>query len=420
MVGACSRVLAAALVMGLTVACRADDTTAPTTEPVPVPTTSPVVVRPDDGVLRIGLLLPTSGEGLTIGQFMSDAAQRAVREINSAGGIGGSAIEVETADEGETPGEAASAIAELVEQDVDAVVGPASSTTTLATLDLLVAADVLTCSPSATALALDEFPDDDLFFRTAPSDSLQAIGIAQIAEDTGETSVAVTWLDDVYGRPFAAEVIRNLRAGSAPFEIVAQAPFNATTEDLGPAADEIAGQEPGVVIVIADAEQGARMLTALGEALETSSGWTNPDVIVNDAIRDPPSPQTIADLPPTLRDGIQGLSPRAEGDSLPGAFATNAYDCVNLIALAASQVRSNDARIMAEQLPALSGGGGPCQTFDECRASLEDGRNIDYEGPGGQVEIGADGDPERARFTPFRFTAEGIDESAAQDVTVTG
>ena len=66
---------------------------------------------------------------------------------------------VEGFDEGDGPATARDAVADLIDEDVDAVIGPASSTVALATLGDLMRAGILTCSPTATALALDDFPD---------------------------------------------------------------------------------------------------------------------------------------------------------------------------------------------------------------------------------------------------------------------
>ena len=193
----------------LAAACTDDDGTAPTSPPSTVTTTTEPQ-RVDDGVLRIGVLLPESGEGATIGPPLIDAAEAAVDAINVAGGVLGRPVALEIADEGSNAATARDAIASLVEQDVDAVVGPASSTIALATLDDLLTAGVLTCSPTATALALDDFPNSDLFFRTAPSDSLQAVAIAELAERTGARSAAVVHVDDPYGRGLAEATIEAL------------------------------------------------------------------------------------------------------------------------------------------------------------------------------------------------------------------
>ena len=54
-----------------------------------------------------------------------------------------------------------------------------------------------------------------------------------------------------------------------------------------------------------------------------------------------------------------------------------------------------------------------CRAGTSRRASqlLADARNIDYEGPGGNVQIGGDGDPEQARFDVFEFDEAGRDVS---------
>ena len=68
----------------------------------------------------------------------------------------------------------------------------------------------MTCSPSATALALDDFPDDGLFFRTVPSDSVQAGAIARAIDLTGRSSVAVLYVDDAYGLPLTNSLTAEL------------------------------------------------------------------------------------------------------------------------------------------------------------------------------------------------------------------
>ena len=126
-------------------------------------------------------------------------------------------------------------------------------------------------------------------------------------------------------------------------------------------------------------------------------------------------------------DNISGVSPRAlpdAEDEPPGAFATNAYDCVNLIALAAVQAGADDsvgmpdAQEMAAALPTVSGGGQPCRQFVECIDLLGDNRGFDYDGPGPGVEIGPDGDPAQGWYDVFSFDPAGIDVSAANPLVV--
>jgi branched-chain amino acid transport system substrate-binding protein len=406
---------ALALLLASPLACTDDDASGPTSSnpATTTPTTEPA--RLDDGALTIGLLLPMTGEGASIGQGMTDAATRAVEEINRTGGILEKAVRVVPADEGSDPSSAAEAIDSLIADGVDAVVGPASSTNALATLDDLMSAGVLTCSPTATSLALDEFPSSDLFFRTAPSDSLQADAIAQLAQQTGRSRAAVVFLDDRYGHPLDEAVVDALSARA--LDVVADIPFAGDDESLVDEATELADQDAEVVVVLGDGEHALRMLSAIGETTGRFPGVDPPDIIVNDAVRRPPSPQLVQQLPNAIRERIQGVSPLALPQfetEPPGPFATNAYDCVNLIALAAVQAGTDDPTQIAARMTDASSEGQPCRDFESCVGLLRDARNIDYEGPGLGVQLGSQGDPERARFDVFEFDENGRDVSTGR------
>jgi branched-chain amino acid transport system substrate-binding protein len=399
-------------VLAVAPACTDDDDASPTSIAASSTTTTTEPLHTNDGVLSIGLLLPLSGEGATIGQVMIDAAERAVDEINGAGGVLGQNVRLFKADEGADASSATDAIETLVDDGVDAVVGPASSTVALATLADLMSAGVLTCSPTATSLALDEFPSRQLFYRTAPSDSLQADAIAKLAQQTGTFTVAVAFLDDAYGRPLANATVDALE--SRALIVDTEVPFASSDESLVDEATELVDSEADLVVVIGDGEHGLRMLSAMGETAGRFPDVEPPDIIVNDAVRQPPSPQLVQALPSTIREQIEGVSPMAlpqlDGEP-PGPFATNAYDCVNLIALAAYQAEEDDPQEIANRMTETSARGQPCRDYEVCVELLTDNRNIDYDGPSGIVQIGTSRDPEQARFDVFTFDEAGGDVS---------
>jgi branched-chain amino acid transport system substrate-binding protein len=163
------------------------------------------------------------------------------------------------------------------------------------------------------------------------------------------------------------------------------------------------------------------MLTAIGETTGRFPEVDPPDIIVNDAVRRPPSPQLVQQLPNAIRERIQGVSPVAlpqfEAEP-PGPFATNAYDCVNLIALSAVQAGTDDPAQIAARMTDASSDGQPCRDFETCVGLLREARNIDYDGPGGDVQIGSEGDPERARFDVFEFDEDGRDVSTGRTVSL--
>ena len=94
----------------------------------------------------------------------------------------------------------------------------------------------------------------------------------------------------------------------------------------------------------------------------------------------------------------------------PSPYAANAFDCVNLIALAALGGRFDRSRRRSlRQIPAVSDSGSPCMTFADCRGDMQAGSNINYDGPAGAVTIGINGDLTAAVFELFGFDEAGRD-----------
>ncbi len=400
-------VAVAALTAGIAACSSDDDSLVDDT----VADTTTTTLRPPvtgDGQLVIGALLPLSDT--LIGQPMAAAVEVAVERINAAGGVLDEPVRLVVADEGSSTATAAASIQTLLDRDVDAVIGPASSLIALSTLDEIVSAGKVVCSPTASALALDNFPDDDLFFRTIPSDSLQARAIAAAADQTGAQRVTIVYVDDSYGRPFADAVETSLANGASA--VVGRIAFTATDDDLSDEAATLADSDTQVMILLAGAEDGTRFLEALNG--ENTSGVAT--IVVNDAMRNPAAPQRIQGLDADLRAKIVGLAPQADsGDATapfdpPGLFATEAYDCANLIALAAVRAASDVPRDIARQLAQVSVSGSVCQSFADCVETISSGLQIDYNGPAGLTDLLIrSGDPSRAAFDRFVFDETGRD-----------
>lgn len=405
--------LTAIIALALAACTSGSEATSPTTLPTPS-TTVPAQPESDgtltsDGILTIGLLLPMADP--TLGEGLIDAANIAVARINTAGGVLGQRVRVVNSDEGLDAATAAASIATLLESNtpVDAVIGPSSSLTALNHLDTLVTAGIATCSPTATALALDDFPDNRLFFRTIPSDSLQAVAIADLTERTGLQDVAVVAIDDAYGRPFAQSVEQALAGGTTSVADVQEYLFVRADGDLASKAQAVADSGARVVIVLAGSDDGVAFL----EALDDTDFESIRNVIVNDTFREPGITQRIEALDPALRSLIQGVAPQAQSDDPDrpfdpsGLFAVQAFDCVNLIALAAYAADSDDPADFASQIPALTVGGRVCTSFESCAALLDEPLDINYNGPDGITELLVSGDPARSRFDVFSFDDTG-------------
>jgi branched-chain amino acid transport system substrate-binding protein len=124
--------------------------------------------------LKIGTALPQTGNLAFLGPPEEAGVALAVKEINEADK--GIQIEVTLGDSGDTDNKAyETEIPRLLNAGVNAIIGAASSGTSLQFIDQVVGAGVVQFSPANTSAALSTYDDKGLYFRTAPSDVLQGV-----------------------------------------------------------------------------------------------------------------------------------------------------------------------------------------------------------------------------------------------------
>ena len=152
--------------------------------------------------VKVGIILGFTGpiESLTPG--MAAGAELAFNEASDSGALlGGSTVSSIRADSTCIDSAAAASAAEfLISQGVTAIMGADCSGVTGAVLsNVAVPNGVPMISPSATSPALTTAEDNGLFFRTAPSDARGGEVLADITNDRGITSVAITYVNTDYG-----------------------------------------------------------------------------------------------------------------------------------------------------------------------------------------------------------------------------
>lgn len=403
-------------------AACSSNTSAPATTDVPRTTTT--VPRVSDGVLRLGLLVPRSGTGASLGEALIPVVEASITTINVAGGFNDRNVELVIRDEGNDTATALAAVERLVdEDDVDAIIGPLSSNVALGILPSLTRDEIGVCSPAATSALLNNFPDRGLFVRTAPTDSLLAQAMSQSIAQTGQSSTALAFPDDRYGRRLASELRRYL--GLQGIAITDEVPYSTADESY---VDEFEGisDEARVLALVANQESGARFLNS---ALTAGSLQT---IVLNDALASVPLPNdsaldrlsdvTILGVAHDVTIGFQNLvevlgerrvfpGPIATGtEREPIAFATSTLDCVNLIVLAALSSSSDDPLVFMNSVIPVSRVGSSCNTFDQCSSVLGRGLNVDYNGPTGLLALTPNGEPSLASFVNYGFDEDGLPE----------
>ena len=142
--------------------------------------------RAGDGVLTIGTILPQTGSLAFLGPPEFAAFDLAIQDINAAGGVLGADVVGIPGDSGDATTDTANqTVDRLLSQNVDAIIGAASSGVSLTVIDKITGAGVVEFSPANTSKTLSDYPDKGLYFRTAPSDILQGAVLGEVIAGDG-------------------------------------------------------------------------------------------------------------------------------------------------------------------------------------------------------------------------------------------
>jgi ABC-type branched-subunit amino acid transport system substrate-binding protein len=217
-----------------------------------------------DGVLKIGMLLPKSGSEVALGDAQRAGVRLAVKEINEEGGVLGRPVELVDADAG-TPQDdlALESVTTLLEEGVDAIIGPTSSETALQVIDPITSAGVVLFSPSVSSRLFSQYPTRGLFFRLAPSDVLQGQVLADVAAGDGITSVLVLAQKGTYGDGVTLDFATAFQEASGRISAIIR--FDPTTLDPAVISAALAAPADGVVM-FGDPEPVGAIITSMATA----------------------------------------------------------------------------------------------------------------------------------------------------------
>jgi ABC-type branched-subunit amino acid transport system substrate-binding protein len=221
------------------------------------------VEREGDGVLKIGSLLPETGSLAFLGPPEFAGLEFAIDEINTAGGVLGAPVEYSQGDSGDTSTDIASVTSDrLIGEGVDAIIGAASSSVTLTVIDKITAAGVVMFSPANTSITLTDYPDNGLYFRDAPPDTLQGPVVAQLVLEDGNATAYILNLDDAYGNGIA-EIVEEVLTASG-VEVLGRKAYDPTATSFDSEVGEVVAADPDAIVLISF-DEGSRILRTMVE-----------------------------------------------------------------------------------------------------------------------------------------------------------
>ena len=243
----------------------------------------------DDEALRLGIILPVSGEYAESGLDALLGIRLAVDEINARGGVGGlqngRPLAFRVCDSQGDAAVGVEAAAYLVASGVPAIIGDAHSSVTLAIAnEVTIPAGVLLISGSATASEIGGLIDQDLVWRTSPPDRFQARSIVYYAywqmlerlagDGDDAVHIAVLNYDDAYGRGLASEFRTGFEyqaEGDDPqWSLEERAYADGSAEELNAAAEWLRQQAPDIAVIIGFEEVAELLEGVVPELADTA------------------------------------------------------------------------------------------------------------------------------------------------------
>jgi len=396
--------------------CAAADEPAATTAPSTDTTSeasdvNEITAGDRDLDLKVGTILPQSGALAFLGPPEEAGVALAVQEINEAGlGIN---VEAIYGDSGDTTTDTATVtVTDLLSQDVSAIIGAASSGVSLTVIDQITGAGVIQFSPANTSAAFTDYDDGGLFFRTAPSDTLQGEVLGNEIAADGRATLGILALNDAYGTGLAEYTTEAFEAAGG--EVVATELFNEGDASFDAQISSVTAQNPDAIAIISF-DQAKVLVPAL-----VGGGYPGADLyFVDGNLAD-----FSADFAPDLITGAKGTLPGLDTNTLGDftdrllaidpnltdfSYAAESYDAVMAIAIAAYAANSTDPADISSYLRQISGGTGEGEKvtdFASAAALLAEGTQIDFDGNSGPITFDENGDPTDATIGIYQYNAE--------------
>jgi ABC-type branched-subunit amino acid transport system substrate-binding protein len=376
-------------------------------------------VRPSDGILSFGTLLPrNTGAFVYSGPAMDAGAQLAIRDINEAGGIPGlTAVKLDLGnqrDEDDAATDTASrSIDELLSRQVDVIIGPATSAVALKVIDKVTCAGAILFSPSNVAQILTTYPDRGLYFRASPPAVVQGTVLGRLVVADGNATTVVVSRDDVASNDIGAATVAAIQKSGG--KVLDSFHYDPYAHNYSKEIKRVKDKNPDAIVLIGFSESASILSVMIREGLGPKSkrlyGSTSN---FNNSLAGQVDPQD-----PGVLAGMRGIAPDVGDDVFvkrlreanPGLrninYAAQAYDAMVITALAAAIAGTDQSAAIAKQINDVTKGGEKCLSFRDCMTLVKDRKDIAYVGPSGLLEFSASDGPSSSIYIIGEIQTDG-------------
>ncbi len=367
--------------------------------------------RTSPEALKLGSLLPVTGDAGAIGKNLPKAVTLAVETINACGGVNNQPVQLVQEDSQTNPDAGITAMSKLVAvEEVAGVVGAWSSSVSSATVEIAVRNEVMQISSGSTSPTFTEKARageyNGYWARTVPSDTYQAQALAQLADQRGFDRVSTIVIDNSYGRGFEREFITAFEAlGGTIANQNNPVRYDPNPSSLDSEITALFVEQPEAVLGIFYQETGALFLRSAYEQ-GFSQGVT---LLLTDGVYSQEFVNSVGktEQNESILKGALGTVPGASGPGLEGltqkweeaigepmtAFVAHTWDAAILMMLAAEKADENTGSAIKDHLQDVASTPGqivsdPCQAIQLIR----NGEKINYQGASGNLQFDRFGD----------------------------
>ncbi|MDJ0376745.1 branched-chain amino acid ABC transporter substrate-binding protein [Cryobacterium sp. PH31-L1] len=314
----------------------------------------------DTGTVKLAMVVPISGPSAPTGEYMQNAAQLAVDEINKAGGVlDGRQLELLVEDEACDAQQGVASANKAVSAGAVVSVGGYCSGATLPQLPIFAEANVPMIIPAANSQDLVKQGLKNVFLVNGTGNQQSTAALKYMLK-SGVTSVALVDDNDSYAVDITAETKRLIEDDGAVTVALStsvtpgESDYSAAVRDIMSANPELVYwtgyyQEGGLIInQLRNAGFEGKIMVADGSvdaSISTIAGANAEGVLA-----------TMTQTPDTLEGGGDWIASYEDAfGSAPGPFSLQSYDAVRLAAHAIDEAGSTDGDAIIAALEAVDG-----------------------------------------------------------------
>ncbi len=312
-------------------------------------------------VVRLGALVPLTGDNAPTGKRLLEAYQIAIQDANEAGGVLGRKVELVVGDDACDPGTAVVKANEMLDRDITVSVGGGCSVAAVPVLKVFHTAGIPMIIPAANSTDL-LVPGYNSVFLLSGTTTVEAAHAVDAMEALGRKRLLVIDDGTSFPQTIAHAAVTDVNKGG-PLALAGQMTVTQGATSFPRVVDTVREKDVDLVFFTGYYPEAARMIRDLRD-----SGFQG-TIMLSDAGTDP----TLFDqLTPAQEQGVYGITlplaqfePKAKDWSAkyqasyghqPGPFTMQAYDAVRLSLNAIQRAGTVDREAVRQAIAATKPG----------------------------------------------------------------